>query len=621
VPDSALRRFVTDVRLTDAAFASRHQVLRVVLGLTLPLVLSVALLTGNAMGGNHSHGAPGNAQLFVLWGTIGGTLLCALLASVVTHRITGALTVSIGLVLASSALVHAGGGVTDLHFGYFVVLGLISFYQEWTAFAVAIVLVAAHHLVLGLWLPQVLFSHTHSQGNPIGYAILHTIFVLAMCAVQMGYWHYARKAINHVEALADSLREEQELLASVLSTIPHVVFWKDAEGRYLGCNDAYLDLRHLTSVAELVGRREGDLLDRSALTPTIRVLEEQVTASGRAVTDHAVRVADADGAQRALLFSVLPRYGDSGAPHGVIGVGADVTQAHELERQLAQASRLEAIGQLAAGLAHEINTPVQYVSDNLLFLTDSVNDMLRSMESLATVVRAADRTPSGVGPDATTRALLELIDGLDLEFLAQEVPGALEQTLEGVGRVAEIIRAMKEFSHPGQGRADTDLNRAIESTVQVSRSEWKYVADLDLDLDPAVGLVPCHEGEFKQVVLNLIVNAAHAVADRHQQDGRPGRIGVSTRREEDDVMIKVQDDGCGMDETTRLRVFDPFFTTKEVGKGTGQGLSMAHNCIVGKHSGSIDVVSTPGHGSTFTIRLPLVPDAVVPAPAGAGDWD
>jgi len=428
----------------------------------------------------------------------------------------------------------------------------------------------------------------------------------------------ARQAVNRAEALADTLRDEQELLASVLSTIPHVVFWTDPEGRYLGCNDAYLRLRGLASVADLVGRLEGDLPPVTGLTETIRSLEEQVARTGEGVVDQDVGLEDVTGVHRSLLFSILPRRGDDDVLDGMIGVGADVSRAHELERQLAQATRLEAIGQLAAGLAHEINTPVQYVSDNVLFLTDSVNDMLSALRSMADVVRRDEQ--HAPDPPEALRELRQLLDGVDLDFLAQEVPTALEQTLEGVGRVGEIVRAMKEFSHPGQGRSDTDLNRAVESTVQVSRSEWKYVAELDLDLHPSVGLVPCYEGEIKQVLLNLIVNAAHAVADRHQDTGRMGHIGVATRRYETEVTISVQDDGCGMDEATRQRIFDPFFTTKEVGKGTGQGLSMAHNCVVGKHQGSIDVVSAPGRGSTFTIRLPLVDPDAAPAPELPDGW-
>ncbi|MFB9317601.1 PAS domain-containing sensor histidine kinase [Cryptosporangium minutisporangium] len=421
----------------------------------------------------------------------------------------------------------------------------------------------------------------------------------------------ARAAIQRAEALADTLSAERELLVSVLSTIPHVVFWKDAENRYLGCNEAFLRLRGIASEKALVGHTEAELPDGDDFVDTIRRLEKKVVSAGEPVVDHSIVVTDPDGRQRTMLLSILPRYGQHSGMDGVIGVCADVTQASELERQLAQATRLEAVGQLAAGLAHEINTPVQYVSDNVLFLADSVGDMLNLVQSVATAVGAADDGAAEADYEERCRTIRSLVGSVDLEFLKGEIPGALEQTLEGVGRVGEIVRAMKEFSHPGQGRSDTDLNRAVETTVQVSRNEWKYIAELDLDLDPAVGMVPCYEGELKQVILNLIVNAAHAV--EAARPGEMGRIEVATRRAENEVLVSVGDNGTGMDEATRARIFDPFFTTKGVGKGTGQGLSMAHNCIVGKHGGAIEVTSEVGRGSTFTIRLPLVaPDAEPP---------
>ncbi|SHN43473.1 PAS domain-containing sensor histidine kinase [Cryptosporangium aurantiacum] len=435
----------------------------------------------------------------------------------------------------------------------------------------------------------------------------------------------AQRIAERAEAVAHELHTERELLASVLSTIPHVVFWKDTEHRYLGCNEPYARLRGLGSEKDLVGKREGEL-DQDELGLLIAQIEGHVLDSGTPVVDQTVTVTSPDGPAQVLLLSVLPRHAEASTPGGVIGVGADVTRITALERQLAQATRLESIGQLAAGLAHEINTPVQYVSDNVLFLADSFTDVLEALRSIANVARGAEQDPRGDAPapsvDDLRARLSLLVDGLDLDFLGTEIPSALEQTLEGVGRVAEIVRAMKEFSHPGQGRTDTDLNRAVESTVQVSRNEWKYVAHMEMELDPAVGLVPCYEGELKQVVLNLIVNAAHAIAEQQARRGEQeqGRIGISTRRVGDSVQIAVSDTGTGMDEATRMRIFDPFFTTKEVGKGTGQGLAMAHSCVVGKHGGSIEVDSVVGEGTTFRLILPGTVDQPDPGPDPMAGW-
>jgi signal transduction histidine kinase len=298
---------------------------------------------------------------------------------------------------------------------------------------------------------------------------------------------------------------------------------------------------------------------------------------------------------------VVP-YLDGGQIAGVVGIGADINHATELERQLGQANRLEAIGQLSAGIAHEINTPVQYASDNTRFVADAVTEMLGGLRSLQQLV---DEPATDTG-DAPMRRIREILTGLDLGYVAEEVPSALAQSLEGLDRVAQIVRAMKDFSHPGQGRSQADLNRLITSTVQVSRNEWKYVAVVDLDLDPDVGAVPCFEGDLKQVVLNIVVNAAHAIDEQRRREGsdRLGRIAVSSRRTDDEAVISISDDGTGMDERTRQRVFDPFFTTKEVGRGTGQGLTLALAAMK-KHGGRIEITSAPGEGSTFRIALPL----------------
>ncbi|HUQ09491.1 MAG TPA: ATP-binding protein, partial [Steroidobacteraceae bacterium] len=198
------------------------------------------------------------------------------------------------------------------------------------------------------------------------------------------------------------------------------------------------------------------------------------------------------------------------------------------------------------------------------------------------------------------------LDDADFEYLKEEIPRALNQSLEGVDRVAKIVRAMKEFSHPAREKTATDLNRAIQSTITVASNEWKYVAELDMDLDANLPSVHCSPAEFNQVVLNMIVNAAHAITDVVGDGGKgKGKITVKTRADGDWAVIEISDTGSGMPAHVQQRIFEPFFTTKEVGKGTGQGLAIAHNVIVDKHAGSIKVTSSPGSGTTFHIRLPI----------------
>ena len=195
----------------------------------------------------------------------------------------------------------------------------------------------------------------------------------------------------------------------------------------------------------------------------------------------------------------------------------------------------------------------------------------------------------------------------DLDYLLEEIPRALSQSLEGIERVSHIVRAMKDFSHPGTAaKMMTDLNRALDSTATVASNEWKYVADLRLDLDPGLPLVPCLPADLNQVFLNMIVNAAHAIADV-VGDGSNGKgiITISTRQQEDRVEIRIGDTGTGMTEEVKERIFDPFFTTKVVGRGTGQGLAISHSVVVERHGGTIAVETAPGKGTTFIISLPL----------------
>ena len=289
--------------------------------------------------------------------------------------------------------------------------------------------------------------------------------------------------------------------------------------------------------------------------------------------------------------------------------GTDITERMQAEEALRQseiqlllAQKLESIGQLAAGIAHEINTPIQYIGDNATFLAEAFSDLLRFVEphtKLADVLRNPDRA------DFVT-ALEQTVKNVDVNYLRDEIPRATEQLLEGVAHVARIVRAMREFSHPGQvEKTPVNINRAIESTILVSRNEWKYVAELTTDLDPELPPVPCMAGEFNQVMLNLIVNAAQAIGDVVRGSNRKGSIRIATRRDGEWVEVRVSDTGTGIPEDIRAKIFTPFFTTKEVGKGTGQGLAMAHAVIVKKHQGTIRFESETGVGTTFVVRLPL----------------
>jgi len=291
----------------------------------------------------------------------------------------------------------------------------------------------------------------------------------------------------------------------------------------------------------------------------------------------------------------------SGRPSKWIGVSSDITERKRLQRQLVEAQKLESIGALAAGIAHEINTPIQYIGDNARFLANAFRDLFQANGRHGS---SAETTP-GADDKPAARVSSSPAD-VDADYLRREVPAAIGDLEDGVAQVSRIVRAMKVFSHPGPvEKSPVDINLALESTILVSQSEWKYVADVKSEFDPELPPVPCVGGEMNQVFLNLIINAAHAISVVVRSDGEKGVITVSTRRNGAWAEIRVQDTGTGIPEEIRPRIFDPFFTTKEVGKGTGQGLSIAHAVVVQKHQGSIQFESQMGVGTTFLIRLPL----------------
>lgn len=272
---------------------------------------------------------------------------------------------------------------------------------------------------------------------------------------------------------------------------------------------------------------------------------------------------------------------------GIVAIWVDTSEQRAAERvratleaDLRQSQKLDSLGTLAGGIAHEINTPTQYVGDNVRFLKSAFADMAAAVDALR-----RGETPA------------------DLDFLLSEAPLAIEQSLDGVERIRQIVMAVKEFSYPdAKEKSPADLHAAINTTLTVSRNQWKYVADVETRFAPEMPPVPCHIGEINQVVLNLVVNAAHAIEAKGE--GR-GLITIATRRDGDFAEIVFSDTGTGVPREIADRIFDPFFTTKPPGKGTGQGLSISRTIVIKKHGGTMTLRSEPGAGAEFTIRLPL----------------
>jgi len=406
-----------------------------------------------------------------------------------------------------------------------------------------------------------------------------------------------------------ALRQSQDLLSTISRNVTDLMAIVDPEGRRLYSSPSYFT--HLGYTREELDELTPLALVQPEDQPVIRRALAEVFGRG-VQQDVEYRLRRRDGALLHFESKANPIFQPGGEVFQALIVARDVTERKtaelarkQMEVQLRHAQKLESIGSLAAGIAHEINTPIQYIGDNTAFLGGALPDLLTCLAEQRRFLLELEARHS---LPAEAAGMLARLHELDLDYLTEEIPKAVRQTLEGVARVAVIVSAMKDFSHPGgEGKALANLNKAIESTLTVSRNEWKYVARLETDLEPELPPVLCLQGEINQAILNLVVNAAHAIEDalggRHT--GRLGTIKVSTSRVGQEVRISVADNGRGIPENIRERIFEPFFTTKPVGKGTGQGLAIVHAVVVEKHGGRVAVESAPGQGTTFHLFLPL----------------
>jgi signal transduction histidine kinase len=517
--------------------------------------------------------------------------------------------------LWSAVLIMITGGRIETHFHVFGSLAFLAFYRDWKLLPTATIVVAADHLARGLWWPDSVYGISNPEWwrflEHAGWVAFEDLVLLFGCvrgvaelrkaAAREARLERTRTIVERtVRERTTALQVSIERYRALVENTAAIPFELDATTHRM--------LYIAPQATQLLDCLPSDLLDSGYFAAACH-------------PDDAGRVRDAiDAFSRGkrpgndpIDFRMISKSGRNVWARTLLsncdgqrirGITLDVTRQHQLESELRQAQKLESVGRLAAGVAHEINTPIQFVSDSVQFVRDAMTDLITVVDKHQRVVqRVVECAPD----DECAREAIAATVAADLPYLADEMPKALDRALDGLDRVAVIVRSMKVFAHNNGTLTGADLNHAIASTLAIARNEYRYVADLETDyaeLPPVVCLV----GEINQVVLNVLLNAAHAISDV-VAEGERGKITVRTRRDGNDVVISIGDTGGGIPERIRERIFDPFFTTKPVGKGTGQGLALARAVVVDKHRGSFNFEST-SRGTTFHIRIPIDPNRI-----------
>jgi len=443
--------------------------------------------------------------------------------------------------------------------------------------------------------------------------IFHLLSILLITALSILSLCKLRDQWIKLSETKEQLREGQQFLASITDNMGEGCLVLDANAKITFVNP---EAEHLLGWCreELLGELLTEKIVCESAEGTLRILDHpflKTLADGQRRKVDSEYLIRRNGKKIPLACTTAPIFSNSSIVSVVINFD-DITERKQaederskLERQLNQVHKMEAVGQLAGGVAHEINTPIQYLGDNLKFLSEAFinyRSVLTAAKGLLSMTEKDDDLKEAIATLATE------MEEKDIAYLEKEIPEALQQSIEGAKQVADIVSAMKEFAHPSSKEvAQEDINAIITNALAVSHNEWKYVAETEVMLDSKLPRVNCLRGEISQVVLNIIINAAHAIEEKSH--GEKGLITVSTAEDAGWVEIRVQDTGNGIPEKVRGNIFNPFFTTKPVGKGTGQGLAISQDIVVGKHGGELFFDTEAGVGTTFVIRLPVNQDA------------
>jgi PAS domain S-box-containing protein len=521
-------------------------------------------------------------------------------------------TIAVAQMLWSALLIHLTGGRIETHFHVFGSLAFLAFYRDPLVLLPATVVVAADHFARGILWPESVYGITNPEWwrflEHAFWVIFENIFlILSIRDSRKESRAIARRQIeleivnatveSQVEERTSELAASREQYRSLLETTLAIPLEMDV---------ASLRFTYVGPQAEtILGHPASLWLTEQFLTNHVYP-DDQVSLhhlrslarGGKAEVEF--RLLAVDG--RWVWMRSVMNLGENANLQPVLrGIMLDVTEHRKLQSELAQAQKLESVGRLAAGIAHEINTPVQFVSDSIHFVREGTEDLTKLILQYQALYEGDEPV---ILPEAIA-GMRQAAEDVDLPYLLEKMPKALERALNGLDHVAVIVRSMKEFAHPDQKeKIGTDINQSIASTLLIAQNECKYVADVETDFGD-LPAVTCHVGEINQAVLNIVINAAHAIADHVAGTEHRGCIRVRTCRDGQDALIAISDTGGGIPDAIRDKIFDPFFTTKDVGRGTGQGLAIARSIVVDKHGGTIDFETEVGEGTTFYIRLPI----------------
>ena len=522
--------------------------------------------------------------------------------------------VAISQMLWSSLLIHITGGRIETHFHIFGSLAFLAYYRDWKVLATGSAVVLLDHLTRGLWWPESVYG----IANPEWWRTAeHGFWVLFEDAVLlMGI----RQSRSEMQALVLQQVELVELNSTIeirvnertreLAT-SHAQYRALLESTGAMPWQMAMPERHFTFVgpqaSTLLGGGPDAWLEPGFLTARVhpddqsklyRKLRDMFESHGQ--SEHQFRMRREDATW--IWVRCHAGWGEDEAGPCLRGFFQDVTARRDLENDLQQSQKLESVGRLAAGIAHEINTPIQYVGDSIHFIRDSINAMLALLASFRSQREAA----GDAGLDAAALSNMAAAEAeADVVYLEERLPKAIARSMDGLDRVARLVRAMKEFAHPDRTEQEpADLNRAIQATLTIAANEYKYVATLETEFGELPPVV-CHVNELNQVFLNIVINAAHAISDVVTGTDQKGVITVRTRYQDGTAIVEISDTGTGIPRAVQAKVFDPFFTTKAVGKGTGQGLAIARSVVVEKHGGTLTFNTAHGRGTTFVIRMPV----------------